>query len=77
MTTGDLGPYHTLYVMHADGSHQTRVSEVFGQIAAWSPDGRHIVFEGRGGLSIIRGDGSGPTILAAGVAAPGFPGWTT
>src|SRR6266487_2191196 len=62
-TTGDIGPYHTLYVMHADGSHQARVSDVFGQIADWAPDGRYIVFEGRDGLSIIRADGSDLTML--------------
>jgi len=45
MTTGDIGPYQTLYVMNADGSNVTRVSDAFGQIADWSPDGRFIVFE--------------------------------
>jgi len=76
-TTGDIGPYHTLYVMHADGSHQARVSDVFGQIADWAPDGRYIVFEGRDGLSIIRADGSDLTMLVTGVPASGFPDWTT
>jgi TolB protein len=74
-TTGDIGPYHTLYVMHADGSQQTRVSDVFGQIADWSPDGRYIVFEGRGGLSLMRADGSGLTTLPTGVSPSGFPDW--
>jgi Tol biopolymer transport system component len=66
-----------MYVMHADGSHQDRVSDVFGQIADWSPDGRYIVFGGRDGLSIIRADGSGLTTLPTGAVAPGFPDWTT
>jgi len=74
-TPGDIGPYHTLYVMHADGSQQTRVSDVFGQIADWSPDGRYIVFEGRGGLSLMRADGSGLTTLPTGVSSSGFPDW--
>jgi TolB protein len=74
-TTGDIGPYHTLYVMHADGSHQTRVSDVFGQIADWSSDGRYIVVEGRGGLSVMRADGSGLTTLLTGVSSSGFPDW--
>ena len=34
-------------------------------------------FGGHDGLSIIRADGSGLTTLATGVAAPGFPDWTT
>jgi Tol biopolymer transport system component len=74
-TTGDIGPYQTLYVMHTDGSQQTRVSDVFGQIADWSPDGRYIVFEGRGGLSLMRADGSGLTTLPTGVSSSGFPDW--
>ncbi|HEY5984887.1 MAG TPA: hypothetical protein VIV12_00690, partial [Streptosporangiaceae bacterium] len=74
-TTGDLGPYFTLYVMRADGSHQTQVSDAFGQIADWSPDGRYIVFGGRQGLDIIRADGSDRTTLPIGLPAPGFPDW--
>jgi Tol biopolymer transport system component len=74
-TTGDIGPYHTLYLMHADGSQQARVSDVFGQIADWSPDGRYIVFEGREGLSLMRADGSGLTALPTGASPPGFPDW--
>jgi len=75
-TTGDIGPYHTLYVMNADGSDQTRLSDAYGQIADWSPDGRYIVFEGQGGLSIIRADGSGLTTLPISVSNPYFPDWT-
>jgi Tol biopolymer transport system component len=76
-TSGDLGPYHRLYVMNADGSGQTRLSEAFGQIADWSPNGRYIVFEGRSGLSVIRADGSGLTTLPVDVSSPAFPDWTT
>ncbi len=75
-TTGDIGPYHTLYVMQADGSDQTRMSDVYGQIADWSPDGRYIVLEGRTGLSVMRADGSGLTTLPTGVPSPYFPDWT-
>jgi Tol biopolymer transport system component len=74
-TTGDLGPYHTLYVMRADGSQERRVSLTYGQIADWSPDGRYIVFEGRTGLSILRANGSGLTTLHTNVPSSGFPDW--
>jgi Tol biopolymer transport system component len=75
-TTGDIGPYHTLYVMNADGSGQTRLSEAYGQIADWSPNGHYIVFEGRAGLDVIRADGSGLTTLPISVASPAFPDWS-
>ena len=71
----DIGPYPTLYVIDADGSRQTRISDAFGQIANWSPDGRYIVFEGRRGLSIMQADGSGLTTLPTGVSPSGFPDW--
>jgi len=67
-TTGDIGPYHTLYMMNADGSAQVRLTDAFGQIADWSPNGNFVVFEefeGRDGLSLLRSDGSGLTQLAA------------
>jgi len=77
-TTGDIGPYHTLYVMDANGSGQIPVSDAFGQIADWSPDGRFIVFEdfeGRAGLSVIRVDGSGLTTIPISFPNAGFPDW--
>jgi Tol biopolymer transport system component len=75
-TSGDVGPFHTLYVMNADGSQQDRLSDVFAQIADWSPDGRYIVFEGRAGLVVMRSDGSDVTTLPTGISASGFPDWT-
>jgi TolB protein len=74
-TTGDIGPYHTLYVMNADGSDQHRLSDLYGQIPAWSPDGRHIAVEGQGGLTIMRADGTDPTLLPIDVSSPAFPDW--
>jgi Tol biopolymer transport system component len=55
--SGDIGPFHTLYAMDADGTHERRLSDRFGQFAAWSPDGEYIVFAP--GLNVIRADGSG------------------
>jgi Tol biopolymer transport system component len=74
-TTRDIGPYHTLYLMNADGSQQTRVSDAFAQIADWSPDGRFIVFGSQAGLSIMRSDGSDLTTLPTGISESGFPDW--
>ncbi len=79
-TTGDIGPYHTLYVMNADGSGQTHLTDLFAQFADWSPDGRHIVFAPGsmpGGLYIMNADGSDVTQLPIGasIPEPGFPDW--
>jgi Tol biopolymer transport system component len=41
---GDIGEFHTLYVMNPDGSELTRVSKVFGQFPVWSPDSKYIAF---------------------------------
>ena len=68
LSTGDIGPYQTLYVMNADGSGQTRLTDTFGQFATWSPDGRYILFSP--GLHLIRPDGTG---LAA-LPVHGLPG---
>jgi Tol biopolymer transport system component len=62
--TNDLGEFHTLYVMNADGSEQTRVTDVFGQFAVWSPDGDYILFTpAPEGFYVIRPDGSGLTSI--------------
>lgn len=74
-TTGDIGPYQTLYVMNANGSGQTRLSDVFGQFADWSPDARYIVFDGPSGLQVIGSDGSGLMTLPTGLGYCAFPDW--
>src|SRR6266536_4129568 len=65
-----LGPTLHLYVMRADGSGQTRLTDAFAQFAAWSPDGRDILFSP--GLTIMGADGSGATQLAVS-GVPGEP----
>jgi len=74
-TTGDIGPYHTVYVMNADGSGQRRVSMRQGMLVDWSPDGDYLVFAP--GLNVIRPDGSGlASIPVTGVAGEAeFPDW--
>jgi TolB protein len=67
--------YYTLYLMHADGSGQRRLSKAFGMTADWSPDGRSIVFDGQTGLNVIRPDGSGRTRLPVHLAQPWMPDW--
>lgn len=61
--------------MNADGSGQHRLSDLYGQIPAWSPDGQYIAFEGHGGLTIMRTDGPDPTVLHLDIPTPEFPDW--
>ncbi len=61
--SGDIGPFYDLWIMNADGSGQTRLTQIFGQFSAWSPDGRYIVFNSFGGLYVMNSDGSGVTQL--------------
>jgi Tol biopolymer transport system component len=75
-STGDIGPWHDVWVMNADGTNQRRVTPDFGQFFAWSPDGRVIMVAGASSLYVIRPDGSGRTnIPIPGVAHPLFPDW--
>jgi TolB protein len=66
-TTGDVGPYQTIYVMNADGADQHRLSLQLGMFVDWSPDGRYVVFSP--GLNVIRPDGSGLTTIQTGASA--------
>jgi Tol biopolymer transport system component len=75
LSTGDLGPYHTLYVMAPDGSGQRRLSTVFAQIADWSPTGDYLVFEGRGGLTVTSADGAAIGTIPVGVGNASVPDW--
>jgi Tol biopolymer transport system component len=77
--SGDIGEFHTLYVMNADGSNLHRVSDVFGQFPVWSPDGRYIAFTpAPEGIYVMRPDGSDLTLIPVGglQSEPEMPDWT-
>jgi Tol biopolymer transport system component len=75
LSTGDIGPFLTLWVMNVDGSDPHRVSRRFIQIPDWSPDGGYIVFGTRGGLGIVSTDGAAYAELPLGLPEPNFPDW--
>jgi Tol biopolymer transport system component len=76
LTTGDIGPFHTLYLMNADGSHQRRLSKRFVHTIDWSPNGRYLVFGSRSGLAVVSADGSASANIPLKVGAANFPDWS-
>jgi Tol biopolymer transport system component len=71
--TGETGEHHDIWLMHADGSSQLRVTPEFGQFATWSPDGQYLLVSGYS-LYVIRPDGTGRADVAPN--AGGIPDWT-
>jgi Tol biopolymer transport system component len=66
-----------LYVMNADGSHQTKIA-AGSDDGAWSPDGSQIAFAHGGNIAVVAPDGGGLTQLARNQVTPGhdyFPTW--
>ena len=73
----------SIFVMHADGSHTTRVTsgDFSDGAPAWSPDGSTIAFttdRTPAGIWVINADGSNvrPLITAPDFLAPGEPTWS-
>lgn len=78
--TSPLAPFTTeLYVMNADGSAQTRLTNSPGEDDApvWSPDGSKIAFstdrDGRYQVYVMNADGSAPTNISRSTTGEGPP----
>lgn len=65
-----------LYTIRPDGSRLTRIG--LGVNAQWSPDGRHLAFDGLPGIVVGDPDGSATKVLFAQTAGngPGIPAWS-
>jgi Tol biopolymer transport system component len=63
-------PSYDLYVMNADGTHQTRLTGVWEMDSAWSPDGQKIAFtrgaDAPNDLYVINADGTNEVSLITG-----------
>ena len=66
-----------IYVMNADGSGQTRLTNISGidSSPVWSPDGKHITFSREAEIYIINADGTGLTNLTNNPASDRGPVW--
>ena len=68
------GGVFEVYIMNADGSNQTRLTDppLLGRYPSWSPDGKQIVF--RRGIDIytMNADGSGTPLQLTSEVAPSF-----
>lgn len=55
--------YSSLYVINADGSNPTFLTNASTDGLTWSPDSTKLAFCSNGGLNLINVDGSGETVL--------------
>lgn len=72
-----------IYLMNANGSHITRLTDEGGGAApVWSPDGTQLAFvcqdsiDGNGDISVINADGSGQIRLTSSTARDTNPHWS-
>jgi Tol biopolymer transport system component len=73
--TGDIGPWHDIWLVDADGSNPRRATPEFGQFVAWSPDSRYLLVSGAR-LYLVRPDGTGRLDLRpGGPNGAGIPDW--
>lgn len=75
-----------LYVMHPDGTHVRRLTQIEGEYPSWAPDGRRLAFmslrPGARGpnpdydVFVVNADGSGLVQLTDWPGEDGWPSWS-
>ncbi len=79
---GNCIPCTEIYVMNADGSGQTRLTNnnAYDALPSWSPDGTKIAFhskrDGNSEIYVMNADGSGQTRLTNNPASDEFASWS-
>jgi len=80
--TSDRDGNFEVYVMNADGSGQTDLTnnQAKDGVSSWSPDGKKLVFssnrDNNDEIYVMNSDGSGQTNLTNSSAMDGFPTWS-
>lgn len=85
--SSDRGGLPQIYLMHSDGSGQTRLTDIEGEYPAWSPDGTKIAFMSQAGapgpggapgyeIFVMDADGSALQGLTHAPGEDGWPAWS-
>lgn len=76
--TSDRDGNNEVYVMNADGTQETRLTEDIGpnMWPSWHPDGSRILFGGNTQIMVMNADGTGQAPLASGSSAAWSPDGT-
>jgi TolB protein len=67
-TRADPGQLESIFVMDADGTRVTRLTQGYDFLPRWSPDGKRIAFTNFGGVYTMLADGSGVRQVTASIA---------
>jgi len=71
------GGHRDIYVMDDDGQSQTNLtSGAYGHHPSWSPNGKCIAYMARGGIWIMKADGSAKQNISHGATRDSEPAWS-
>lgn len=71
------GGYRDIYVMDSNGQNQTNLTKnAYGHHPSWSPDGNFIAYMRRGGIFVMKSDGSSKQNVSKGTTRDSEPVWS-